>query len=307
MRFFEPAPRALFFKSPRPNDTRIGELVSHVSEAKAVTAKNSKILLGYPDDEGIRVNFGRLGAKAAPDAIRASLYKLTPGLKKFPKVYDIGNLRIEESIAERHQRAKNTIAELMRQKNQVLSFGGGHDYAYPDVLGFLEANKGKKPLVLNFDAHLDVRTDQNGINSGSAFFRLFRDFGHFELVEIGIQSFCNSAFHMDFAKKNKIKTIAFEEAHGNLKKLFKTLSAKKRPLYLSVDLDAFSTAYAQGVSAGYPVGLDANEFYLALPILLSRMEVCGAGFYEVSPPLDPDGQTAKLAAILARQIICHDT
>jgi len=212
MRKFESPPRALFFKSPRPNDSRIGELVRPIGETNFASNEAGFVLLGYPDDDGIRINYGRPGSREAPDSIRAAFYKLTPGRNDFPRVYDIGNLILDGPLVERHEKARETIKDLHKAGHRTISLGGGHDYGFPDMAGFLDSlSKGQRGLILNFDSHLDVRPDTDGPNSGSAFYRLLENYSNFDLVEIGIQPFCNSRNHRAYALKKNVEIYKFNK------------------------------------------------------------------------------------------------
>lgn len=298
MRKFESPPRALFFKSPRPNDSRVGELVRMVTEATIEGAKPGFVLLGYPDDEGIRINFGRAGSREAPDAIRAAFYKLTPGRNDFPLLYDLGNLVLDLPLRERHEAALETVALLHKTKHRTISLGGGHDYAYCDIGGFLESTK-KRALVVNIDAHLDVRPDTDGPNSGSAFYRLLEKYKNFDLVEVGIQPFCNSRNHRAYAEKKKVKIFDLKDAHNQLHKVLAPYLKAKRPTFISIDIDAFSSAYAPGASASYASGFEPNEVMSLIRTMNEKLDVRAIGIYEVSPPLDFQNRTAQFAAILA--------
>ncbi|MBP7476118.1 MAG: hypothetical protein KA810_12755, partial [Pyrinomonadaceae bacterium] len=50
-----------------PNDPRVGDIVRTTEDQYAAAAV---VILGCPQDEGVRRNRGRAGAAAAPDAIR---------------------------------------------------------------------------------------------------------------------------------------------------------------------------------------------------------------------------------------------
>ena len=102
------------------------------------------ILLGYPDDEGIKLNGGRVGAALAPHEIRKSFYKLTTGTLPHFSLFDGGNIDIRLPLAERHQAALQTVEKYYRSGKFLLSLGGGHDYGFPDTQGFLEAFKNSK-------------------------------------------------------------------------------------------------------------------------------------------------------------------
>ena len=78
---------------------------------------------------------------------------------------------------------------------------------------------------------------------------------------------------------------------------------KPRPTFISVDIDCFSTAFAMGCSQAWPTGFSPQDLFPVLNILYRRLNVQALGIYEVSPPLDQDERTVKLAA----QLVHHRT
>ena len=75
-------------------------------------------------------------------------------------------------------------------------------------------------------------------------------------------------------------------------------SLVKRPLWISLDIDCFSASEAPGCSAPNPFGLKVDEFMDLWPWLFSNFDVKGLGIYEVSPSLDVDNRTSRLAAFM---------
>lgn len=301
MQYFEIPSRALFYKSPRPNDARLGEVIDEILPfASLDKVPPGFALVGHANDEGVRANHGRLGSQQGPDSIRAMFYRLAPGRKKFPLLYDLGNFNTSGKISERQIIERACIQQIFKRKNKLISLGGGHDHAYADIGGFLKTLEKNRALVINIDAHLDVRAVVDGPNSGTAFFQLLEEFNNFDLLQIGIQPQANSLHHYEYCKKHNVKIYSLFESLGLLKKIFNSLhngkGKFKKPVFLSIDLDVFSAAYAPGVSAASPIGLDPHELLQAMPCISSQFNVCGIGLYEVSPPLDQDNRTAKLAA-----------
>lgn len=272
-------------------------------------------LWGYADDEGIELNGGRPGAKEAPDSIRKAFYKMTPGSlldRKKPglKIWDAGNLSTKAPLSERHEQAALKMRQSLEQKKFVLTLGGGHDYGYPDAKGFMEVFKKskKKPVVINFDAHMDVRPLDKGLTSGTPFYRLLDEYGddlHF--FEVGIQEHCNSRDHINWCedKGGKILYQNDIEKKGLLPLMKKALlKYKSHPTFISVDIDGFSSAVAPGCSQSWPTGIEAAPFFATLNYIFQHLDVKNLGIYEVSPPLDVGPLTSRLAAlILYRSLI----
>lgn len=316
MGHFTPAEESLFFTKNDPLDIRLGEIFKNI-DLENTQSSNAFALLGYPDDEGIALNGGRIGAALGPDKIRQFLYKMTPPQKAQATFADVGNLTISGvDLPNRHELVKQSIFKLQSQNIKTISLGGGHDYGYPDAAGFLKAvvKSGPRPLILNFDAHLDVRPADKGFNSGTPFFRLLTDTeftGAFDFAEIGIQPQCNAPQHREWALKNKAEIINLKDLQKTgLPNLFQhsffARVTKKTPVFVSFDIDAITSSEAGGCSQAWVTGIKTEEFLQFFSNLCHNSEVRGLGIYETSPPLDIDSRTSKTAALLAYNFLFQD-
>lgn len=303
-----PTPTNLFFSKNDPQDIRLGDL-SKAQDPQQSLQLNSFYLLGYPDDEGIKLNGGRIGAAEAPNKIREYFYKMTPPQSNLSqKIFDLGNTPIDISLADRHQAAKQIVAKVFSTNSRLVSFGGGHDYGYPDTSAFIAHYKTQniKPIVINFDAHLDVRPITNGFNSGTPFHRLLvehQDDCHF--LEIGIQPQCNSVAHREWAALNQAHIFDLKEtdSESSLMALFEKEPLKnlnsKTPCFVSFDIDAITSAEGGGCSQAWTTGLKFDHYLSFFKKLSQKFDVRGLGIYEVSPTLDIDNRTSKMAALAA--------
>lgn len=327
---FTPADAALFFSRNDADDRRLGDfakalpLLTSAEELalaldtamKGETAKRHFVLAGYPDDEGIRLSGGRPGASQAPDAVRRPLYKMTPQLHGDGgdfAIWDLGNLRPAlGDLSARHQMAESFASAALREGARWISIGGGHDYGFADAQAFIRYSQaqGARPLILNFDAHLDVRPTTRGLSSGTPFYRMLETSPALDFAEIGIQGHCNSRSHLEWAEGRGARIVSLEglEASGNglMNEVTRVLGdwmVKPRPVFLSVDIDVFSSAVAPGASASYPTGLMPGEIFPLLALLVRRLDVRALGVYEVSPALDSSDLTAKLAAQVIHRVL----
>ena len=251
----KPPDQKLFFAKNDPLDLRLGDLASFqaaVAGAKAKDLFNNDFALqlwGYPDDEGILLNGGRLGAKEAPFWIRNYLYRMTPDLfsRSVAKIADFGDLATDEKLETRHQQARDLAYSATQQEKSWVSLGGGHDYGFPDSAGFCQAmiEQGKTPIVINFDAHLDVRPSDKGFNSGTPFYRLLAEFERkIHFFEVGIQAQCNSRHHLQWAQEKGAQIISLLEIadKGLLPALKNRLNSfLQSPVFVSLDLDCFTS------------------------------------------------------------------
>lgn len=323
----------LFFSRGDAQDPRFGDLARDVSQVaspaqfaqllaqqidQASKDERHVALVGYPDDEGIKTNGGRTGAALAPDAVRKPLYKMTPSLfasqeRSKLRILDLGNLvNASMTLEQRHETASEYGRVALAADARWISIGGGHDYGYPDAKAYIEwaHSKGERPLILNFDAHLDVRPLTNGLSSGTPFFRMLETFPDVDFAEIGIQSHCNSRAHYDWALARGARILSQEEvlASGQpyaaqVTKLLGDWLLKPRSVFLSIDIDGFSSAIAPGCSQSWATGFSAPDFFSTLQILQGRLDIRCLGIYEVSPPLDADDRTAKLAAQIIHRVL----
>lgn len=293
-------------------DLRMKNYVSEKSFAQALAQDKAGVVIqGYPDDEAIVHGGGRPGASQGPGQIRLELQRMTPHLftnHPEPLVLDIGDVT-NSSLGSRHDTARSQVEQLLSKGHRVVTLGGGHDYGFPDGHGFLNAFP-EKPLVINLDAHLDVRDLGRGVTSGTPFFRLLELGAQFDFAEIGIQSHCNAQAHLNYANEKGVRTLSLDEwilsgtslTEFVMKRLDPWL-IKRRPTYLSLDIDVLAASSAPGCSAPQPLGIPALELYALLQVLQERLDIRLFGIYEVSPPLDIQNLTAKLAATFVHRFI----
>src|SRR5829696_7457698 len=127
----------IFFSKGDLNDPRLGEIVTRGQDRYA---NADIVILGCPQDEGVRRNNGRVGAASAPNAIREQFYRLTPfNIKK--RIHDAGDVRIEGSLEEIQDAHTSLVTRFVRdcffffkQKTAYdISFADGR--AMGDVFG----------------------------------------------------------------------------------------------------------------------------------------------------------------------------
>jgi formiminoglutamase len=293
----------------------LGDFALHGPSEVLTDGSADLAIWGYADDEGIALNKGRVGASKAPAAVRTVFYKMTPHVL-FPrqgKILDFGDVSQKISLAERHQAGLSLAEKATLQKTPWISIGGGHDYGYADGAGFLRAilqnstDTTKKPVVINFDAHLDVRPSENGFNSGTPFYRLLNEFeSQFHFFEVGLQPQCNSRAHWDWAlsKGAQLIPLSLIDEEGLLSILSRILSPfEGHPLWVSFDIDSLRSSEAPGCSQSWTTGLETKEVLKTFNWFTHHFDWNALSIYEVSPPLDIDNITSKTAALLMHQFL----
>lgn len=306
----EPAPN-LFFSRNDSSDVRMGDLVLRKMEGYVPEVKIG--LLGVPEDEGVRRNKGRIGARSAPTEIRRALYKLTPfspdqiaanGIPAL-RIFDFGDIREGRSLEETHERLEYAVEIMMGEGILPIVLGGGHDISYPNFCGF--SKSASQTGVVNIDAHLDFRNPVPERHSGTSFRQMLDD-EHKKLlptnlVEFGIQPFANVAEHFQDMVQRGVVILTLDHIRAKgLSQVFDSVlriaSDGTARVMVSFDIDAVRSADAPGVSAPSPVGLFAEDILQAAFLTGKHALVQLIDIAEVNPAYDVDGKTAKLAALV---------
>lgn len=285
---------ALLYRRGDVNDVRLGETV-RVDPADYEAAE--VVLLGLPQDEGVRRNQGRLGAGAAPDAIRASLFKLV-ALERV-RFFDLGNTIIQASLEDTHTLQQSIARQILRDGKTLLVLGGGNDTSYPDCSA-LSLETERQVLAFNIDAHFDVRADAIR-NSGTPYRQLLEDGfvtpGSF--FEIGYQPFANSATYVRYLADKGVTAMSRDEVgERGIEAVLGDILEQQRAeaIFWGLDMDVVCAADAPGVSAINATGLSGRDFCRVAQIAGSEPRTRLFEISEVNPTFDIDGRTCRLAA-----------
>ncbi|MBP6003159.1 MAG: formimidoylglutamase [Pyrinomonadaceae bacterium] len=294
---------ALFFSANDKNDPRLGEFV-HSDERHYAAA--DLVILGFPQDEGVRRRDGRVGAAEAPDKIREQFYRLTTfNIRK--KIFDLGNTKTDGSLEDAHANHTAVVAQLLRDGKRVIVLGGGGDVSYPDGVAMAEVFGPEWWIGINIDSHLDVRLAPER-NSGTAFRQLIEE-KHLlptYFYEAGYQSHLTSPTYYDYIRTLGIHRISLEllrsrsEADLELKDQIRQKfigHSSSLNTFFGFDLSVVRTADAPGTSSPSPLGLRAGELIQLVKYAASLANTKIIEFTEVNPRFDVDDRTTKLVAI----------
>jgi formiminoglutamase len=289
------AEESLFHKRNDPADPRLGEVV-RLDPADYAPAK--VVLLGCPQDEGVRRNKARVGAALAPDEIRRYFYRLVAPSEFNFSLFDLGNLKIQLSLEETHEIQQAVVRQLIRAGKTVLVLGGGNDISYPDCSAL--ALEVPDLLAFNIDAHFDVRFDTPR-NSGTPYFQLLEE-GFIQpakFYEMANLAFSTASAHRQYLNEKGVNIYSLDELHRQgVESIFRAILQREiaSTIFWGFDLDAVQASDAPGVSAPAPIGLSGEELcrltYLAGQDRRTRL----VEFSEVNPTYDIDGRTCRLVA-----------
>ncbi len=293
------------------NDPRLGELVqTHENEYAA----SDIVILGCPQDEGVRRNGGRVGAADGPRAIRHEFYKLTPfNIKK--RLFDLGDVVIDGTLEEIHERHKAVVAAVLRDGKRLIILGGGNDISYPDGVAMAEVFGPNKWIGINVDSHLDVRLAPQR-NSGTPYRQLL-DEGHLLpgfFYEVAYQTHYASPIYYKYLRDLGVHRISLEilrsreepdmEIKEQIRQRFIGQSSSLNTFF-GFDIDAVRSSDAPGSSKPSPLGLRAGEFITLVKYAASLANTKVVEFSEVNPRHDVDDRTSTLVAIAMHRFISH--
>jgi formiminoglutamase len=306
----EPAVRP-DYQPRRPDDPRLGEIVEFWDGNPAALRRGRAILIGFPQDEGVRRNGGRVGAAEAPREIRRFLYRLTPwdgisdtDLATNPPL-DAGNIRIDGTMEHSQEALGRIVGELLKLGAVPVVLGGGHETAFGHFLGYAKANR---PVgIINIDAHLDLRPEINGLGHSGSPFREAMEHSPFRLmgpnyVCLGAQPHSVSREHLQYARRHGSDVHWRARVWWKLVKCFQRqierLSEAAGAVYVSVDADAVRMMEVPGVSAPNPVGLIGEDIHFCARRAGQSPAVSSFDLVEINPRFDRDGQSARWAALV---------
>jgi formiminoglutamase len=294
-----------------PDDPRLADRIAGWHGDLTALAPGRAVLVGFPQDEGVKRNAGRSGAAQAPTELRLWLAKLTPydavtetDLSQLPPL-DAGNVRISGSLEETQQALGEVVAGIMQAGAVPVVLGGGHETAYGVYLGYVRGER--SAAIVNIDAHLDVRPCPEGRGNSGTPFRQALEHATAPLpgkryVCLGLQPHAVARQHLEYAREQGCVLAWRDECAGQLPERFGTELAKlaraKCQVHVTIDADAVDVRSVPGVSAPNVLGLDAGEVIACARLAGESPAVTSFDVVEINPAFDRDGQSARWGALL---------
>ena len=269
--------------------------------------------VGVPFDIGTS---NRAGTRHGPRQIRAESCMLRPynmATRAAPydslSVADIGdvpintfNLKDSIRIIEEHYDA------IVAAGCMPMTMGGDHTITLP-ILRALVKKHGPMGMV-HVDAHADVNDIMFGetVTHGTPFRRAVEEglvHGP-NVAQIGLRATGYTAEDFDWLRSQGFRVVQAEECwYKSLAPLMDEIRGQigDRPMYISFDVDGLDPPFAPGTGSPEIGGLTLIQ---ALEIIRGcrGLNVVGCDLVEVSPPYDPFGNTALVAANLLFEMLC---
>lgn len=263
--------------------------------------------IGFCSDEGVRRNYGRVGAAQSPDTLRKACSNF-PVIANHIVLADAGNVVCDDENLEAAQfLLSHKIQEILNQGYLPIVLGGSHDTSLGCFMAISPLTSGQELGVINFDAHFDLRQPETsvGATSGSWAFQIAEQCREqknpFHYLVLGVQQYSNTRRLFEYAEEIgaayfKAEDFTNDQLHQMLNRINGILSQCNK-LILTIDMDVFASPFAPGVSAPSFNGIAPNAMFkrmlrhIVLSGKVSTIDIC-----EVNPLFDVDNRTSRLAA-----------
>ena len=248
------------------------------------------VLLGIPEDIGVRANYGIGGAHTSwKPALKTFLNLQQNKFLKGDDILVLGEFYIPENNSTDINELRKTVAEIDDLVYPIIQaivsagkipivIGGGHNNCYPIIKGTSLALN-QKVNVLNIDAHTDLRNTEEGRHSGNGFSTAIRD-GYLNQYRIfGLHQNYVSEAQLKYMDSNEaIKAFYFDdllkERTSVCAEADKLLEDVKSPLGLEIDLDSICNTLASATTpSGFSLN-DVRQLILTLKMDFSYLHIC---------------------------------
>jgi guanidinobutyrase len=271
------------------------------------------VFIGIPLDVGTS---NRPGTRFGPKQIRAESVMLRP-YNMWTRAAPFDSLRVGDlgDVPINTFDLKDAVARITDFYNRVLAhdvipltLGGDHTLSLP-VLRAIADKHGPVGLI-HVDAHADINEHMFGeaIAHGTPFRRAVEEglIDPFRTWQIGLRGTGYTAEDFDWARDQGFTVVQAEELwHQSAAPLIERARAAMGdgPVYLTFDIDSLDPGFAPGTGTPEIGGLTPIQ---AIEIIRGcrGLNLVGADLVEVSPPYDPQGNTALLAANLIYEMLC---
>jgi len=270
--------------TPRKGETKFGEGLSFISSLKDLENADAQyVILGIPEDVGIRGNFGKPGASTTWDSFLSAFLNIQANQYNNPEdcvvlghidcnnaMREAARIMEEEqdpeklgAVAERIDKVVSRwISKIVAMGKTPVIIGGGHNNSYGNIKG---TSRGlHKPInILNIDAHTDLRrTDYRHSGNGFSFAKEEGFMANYAMF--GIHKNYTPQYIFDkYGNEDSISLTLFEEllplsTHEKLNAFKKHCRFLDHSFGLEIDCDAIAQFSS---SAMTPIGFSLCDIH----------------------------------------------
>ena len=284
--------------SGESDDLRLWQVVKKFNK---FDSKDGIVFTGYNSDDGVIRNLGRKGAADGPDSIRKACSSL-PYVESFGALFDAGDINKFKLEDAQKDLADITLTAL-KSNCMPINLGGGHDIAYGTYTGVRKAFPEKTIGIINFDAHLDMRSYEEKPTSGTMFKQILDTDDNVNYMIIGYQNMGNTLRLRKLAQEKGVTICEVGEHLDSINNKLKQFLDRCDLVYTTFCMDVFDITEAPGVSAPSSIGLEKRIAMSVLKNIILSGKLKAVDFAEVNPSLDIDNRTARLVSNFIYKIL----
>ncbi|MBP4136853.1 formimidoylglutamase [Flavobacterium geliluteum] len=285
------------------------------------------VLLGIPEDIGIRANFGRPGAASAwESAIRGianiqhnrfckgSQIIVLGQINVSQEMRDVENLdfndiddrsKLSQLVEKIDKEVSHIIFNIVKAGKTPIIIGGGHNNAYGNIKGSALA-KGKPINAINFDAHSDFRILE-GRHSGNGFSYAYEEGFLKKYFIFGLHENYTSKSVLDIIKKiedrvryNTYDSVNIRKEKDFSREMFYALEFIKTDAFgIEIDLDAIPNIASSAMTIS---GFSIEELRQFISFFAQHKNATYLHICEGAPDLD-DSQNKHLIGKLIGYLV----
>jgi agmatinase len=277
-------------------------------------------VLGLPYDS---TTVTRPGASHGPRAIRDASshfafgggyhYDYDVTLSDHLTLVDCGDVDgIPGNAAKTFALTEQVLAEVYDADCFPVLIGGDHATTIPGARAFARTLSGQMGFIM-FDTHLDTAPEIGGeeLSHCCPAHRVL-DLPNVDgrnVAIIGIHGAANPRLELDVAEQHGVTVFSIRDIDRLgidevARRALAVASAGTERVYLSVDIDVLDGAYACGTCGPEIGGMTGRELVRALEIVgdgpLGALDIV-----EVAPMFDPSGNTARIGARVAMDVLAR--
>ena len=273
------------------NGKRFGELITSLTTENGFPdLKDIDLAIVGVDDDRCAVN--NQGCGKASQAVREYLYRLLPGNYR-PCVADLGDIMAGNTIDDTYFAVAEVIESLLELNIAPIVIGGSHDLTYAMYMAY----KNRKSIIniAAVDNMFDLGESENRLDSRSYLKHivLHKPNYLFNYTNIGYQTYFVDQGAIALMRNLFFDTYRLGMLHNNISLV--------EPLVRNADLFTFDMSAIRQSDAPGNGNATPNGFYGEEACQIARYaglsdKVSSAGFFEMNPDHDRNGQTAHLLA-----------
>lgn len=287
------------------------------------TAEAKYVLVGIPEDIGIRANFGRPGAASAWDNAIKNIANIQHNrFCKGSQIIVLGQINVCEEMEEVEHldfhdiddRSKlsqlvekidkdvsHIIFNIIKAGKTPIIIGGGHNNSYGNIKGTALA-KGKPVNAINFDAHSDFRILE-GRHSGNGFSYAYEEGFLKKYFIFGLHENYTSKSVLDLIKKtedrvryNTYDSLAIRKEKEFNQEMITALEFIKTDCFgIEIDLDAIPNIASSAMTLS---GFSVEELRQFISFFASNKNAAYIHICEGAPDLAEDKNSHLIGKLI---------